>query len=313
MKTKRQEVQAFIANCNAFNNDSFYPENNLNAASQSFLQKSKWKSAENWSDMDLPVVTEEELIGLGLDKKRAQLCILIMKYRELFRCISFNGDGRIWEYDSNSNWRQRDFFDRYYEIADWIFYSTSDEIKNIQSAVVDMHIMQKIHLEYKGEELRGAEGVKHAISELASSVNLSQSKLEQMVFLDKNPDRKALYDRLAQYIVRIESHKNQVNDAVDFSHGFWFFRSSRSINRVANYELAKKLLIEIVTPNSSFDKARINELRDEIITSKGLDQSADYVKRGIGSSELNKIIADAANLQTLQDGEVAANLKNFRS
>ncbi len=107
--------------------------------------------------------------------------------------------------------------------------------------------------------------------------------------------RDALIADLQKYINRI----NPTNTAKpDFSHGFWFFKNSRALNREANYYLAKELLNELTnesgeTIEAIFDRTNVNGRRFDLMDTHGILQNPNYVNRGIRSAELNSIINKA--------------------
>lgn len=106
---------------------------------------------------------------------------------------------------------------------------------------------------------------------------------------------------LENYIHRIEQYKSSESKEINFSHGFWFFKQSRAINRKANYLLAKELLKKLNPSEDTkqkwpdeFISKNIIKIRSNLIRSKNLDESPDYVERGVNSAELNKVIKQAS-------------------
>ncbi len=106
---------------------------------------------------------------------------------------------------------------------------------------------------------------------------------------------------LDNYILRIEQYKSSASKEIDFSHGFWFFKESRALNRKANYLLAKELLKKLNPSDGKsqkwpdeFNSENIMKIRSNLIHSKNLDKSPAYTERGVNSTELNKVIKQAS-------------------
>lgn len=118
--------------------------------------------------------------------------------------------------------------------------------------------------------------------------DLKRAQKKEYTYLSK--DQKLLID-LRQYIKRIESHREDGH--INFSHGFWIAAKSRSINRKANYLLAKRILSDLekgMSLNAIFQNKDANDLRLRIVNENNLNKVEDYRKSDIKYSELNKII-----------------------
>lgn len=111
-----------------------------------------------------------------------------------------------------------------------------------------------------------------------------------------------LIQQLTDYINRIQSHKNNQGKN-DYTYGFWFFTDSRALNRRANYKLAKQFHKEL-NNGSSISSVFLNfpakraKLKDKA-SGKKLNESPDYVERGINSKALNTIIKTALKINDI--------------
>lgn len=122
----------------------------------------------------------------------------------------------------------------------------------------------------------------------------SSTKELQLPFLAsfRNPvfqhyfDKENIHRRLNDYINRIESYES-------YTEGFWFFSTSRGLNRKANHLLAKELRYNLAETNNSIESIfdSLGKKREAIIENNGLDKEQGYQKQGINSSELNRIIS----------------------
>lgn len=105
--------------------------------------------------------------------------------------------------------------------------------------------------------------------------------------------REQLMQSLRDYISRIESHKKP-GGQIDFAYGFHFYKNSQAINREANYLLAKQMLEQLSEPSNKieniFNAKAISASRSLLASEHHLTTRADYVDRGINSSDLNEII-----------------------
>ncbi len=88
---------------------------------------------------------------------------------------------------------------------------------------------------------------------------------------------------LNKYIERVEGYKK--NSAIDYRHGFWFFKNARAKSREANYLFAKKLVAKL-EDNQRIDD--VPELRRKLISKN--PHLKTMTDRGVNSSELNAII-----------------------
>lgn len=117
--------------------------------------------------------------------------------------------------------------------------------------------------------------------------------------------KEELIAQLDKYINRIEKHTNNKNpSAIDFTHGFWFFKMSRAANRFGNYTLAKSLREKLKNNSNESIQQIFNDVKKLRVESveKQLFQfpSLNFFKkhdRGINSDELNKIINKAKKLR----------------
>lgn len=82
---------------------------------------------------------------------------------------------------------------------------------------------------------------------------------------DRGEQTVNLIKDLSQYIKRIESH--QLDDKINFKHGFKLFKNSQSKNREANYHLAQKLIEQLYKYPDSYGEVisqrNINNIRDQ--------------------------------------------------
>lgn len=114
-----------------------------------------------------------------------------------------------------------------------------------------------------------------------------------------------LVGMLDAYINRIESYRGAGSD-IDYSHGFLFFSKSRAINRKINYLLAKELRQELVDEKDISQVFHdLEERRKTIMVREGLDRMADYVDRGMNSSDLTAVIKLAE--QIIRSSEAGEN------
>lgn len=122
-----------------------------------------------------------------------------------------------------------------------------------------------------------------------------EQKAYKELIAAQQAQRQDLITQLQQYIDRIKSHRSKYTpDEPDFSHGFWFFQASRSLNRQANYLLAQHLITEL---NKQEQKQTIGDIfkdisrtRNTIIGTHNIHTHANFTNRGIHSNELNRII-----------------------
>jgi hypothetical protein len=99
-------------------------------------------------------------------------------------------------------------------------------------------------------------------------------------------------DLLYSYIERIETYGFE-DGALNFSHGFQFFKESRALNREANYRFAKALIAEYEAGDSAKFSLMLNaatEQRNAIIRDYQLYMDPNFKDRGINSKELKKAI-----------------------
>lgn len=115
--------------------------------------------------------------------------------------------------------------------------------------------------------------------------------------------RELLIAALEKYIARIERHMNRkAMNEPDFAHGFWHHKQSRAANREANYYLAKYLLERLQETRDLIELIfdDIDGKRRDVILEKNIQLRPYYKNRGINSSELNDIIADASRYARLE-------------
>lgn len=102
-----------------------------------------------------------------------------------------------------------------------------------------------------------------------------------------------LRHKLKQYIDRIDGYIQADGESKGFAHGFWFFASSRALNRKANYHLAKTLYDTLATCTTQEQIAALfqhtDQAREQYIAQK-LINNPNYIARGNNSAELNSII-----------------------
>ena len=176
-----------------------------------------------------------------------------------------------------------------------------DDIKNRKISREEInHFLQTINgrsITYAETSAKTGEHVEDIF--VTASKQLIQKIHEKTVDKNKLPQhgqqmlsaeslRGKLISDLQKYITRVESYKN-------FTDGFWFFRSSRAINREANYRLAKSLLQDCQDPHKNISSIfhNVDNKRFDIIQQHGLFKRTDYANRGINSTDLNKIITAA--------------------
>jgi hypothetical protein len=105
-------------------------------------------------------------------------------------------------------------------------------------------------------------------------------------------NKSEVISHLQQYISEIEKNTNE-NGSINFSNNFWFFKSSRSINRKANYLLAKQQLNDLQAGRELkdiFDEVTLRKMRHAIIANHHLDEHAEFQDRGLKSQHLNAIV-----------------------
>jgi hypothetical protein len=107
-------------------------------------------------------------------------------------------------------------------------------------------------------------------------------------------DKQAIDNKLNAYIARIDSYQ-------DFSHGFWFFKKSRAINREANYKLAKRLHHLLHTENNGLlvNQQRFFQERTAIVKKMGDNdqkKKVNYVERGINGG-LKEILTEMEKIK----------------
>lgn len=105
-----------------------------------------------------------------------------------------------------------------------------------------------------------------------------------------NQTIKDLTQRLQTYIDRIKSHKKEGSEEIDFSHGFWFNKKSRALNREMNYYIALTLLnnLQATSPDLNTFK-QIETYKGKILKSfPSFKKSAS--KNPISSTELQEIV-----------------------
>ncbi|MBI5448201.1 MAG: hypothetical protein HY939_05685 [Gammaproteobacteria bacterium] len=98
---------------------------------------------------------------------------------------------------------------------------------------------------------------------------------------------------LDAYMTRVEGHGDN-----DFSYGFWRHKTSRSLSRKVNYELAKKIRETIIERDpytgdidTLLSPKNLKDMRDEIVTNlktSDLFFNKNYVDRGMNSDTLKK-------------------------
>lgn len=115
---------------------------------------------------------------------------------------------------------------------------------------------------------------------------------DRALAISNEADIEELKQALSKYIERIEKLPS-------YSDGFWFFKESRSINREANYLLAKKLYDDLSKPNASIENVfyDLKNKRGILIHQniKNVDVKR-YTDWGIYSDELNNIIRKAGEM-----------------
>lgn len=102
--------------------------------------------------------------------------------------------------------------------------------------------------------------------------------------------KQELIQKLQSYIDRINTYHD------NFSHGFWFLKKSRALNRQINYELAKELVEQLKTQSVGYVFANYEITRQDIIKKKKFDKNPDFVDRGINSEELNEVLDEGKEL-----------------
>lgn len=177
---------------------------------------------------------------------------------------------------------------------------TNDVIDNILS---NMDKWIAIYPLAKGSYPDEAYQLLTALKNLNTTAKESASKKAQLVLLPsfKNEVFHQYANKMCSYIQKenirnyLTAYINRVESYKDYTKGFWFFSTSRGINRKANYLLAKQLRDNLEEPDSKIERVFANLVtqREEIIKKEKLDKELGYQQRGIHSNELNKIITTA--------------------
>jgi len=124
-------------------------------------------------------------------------------------------------------------------------------------------------------------------NELIEDLCLHETRLKSLRFIQS----------LSNYIARIEDKKMPSGEN-NYRHGFWFASTSRALNRKANYYLAIQLRDMLLNnPGTSLpSKDEIQAIRKELIHNMGIHDERGYVKRGLNSTELNKVVDEMIGL-----------------
>jgi hypothetical protein len=163
------------------------------------------------------------------------------------------------------------------------------EIRITEEDIAEFALNNKLD-GFKITSAKNNTGIKALFSDIAKSLINAYSnciEINEKIRIEK------LIDRLNTYIHRVELSKTKFGD-IDFAQGFWFFSSSRSINRKADYLLAKELVVKLRIGSFSEILDDVETFRNsEIIGKNGLHTHQDFADRGLNSDELQSIIEDA--------------------
>ena len=123
-----------------------------------------------------------------------------------------------------------------------------------------------------------------------------QSHVDFYSMIAEQAGHELFLKKMVQARLSLETYIERIQRATplqpNFSHGFWVCKQSRAINREANYLLAQSLLQQLDAGEVPLDTifSNINKKRHDLIVERRLNERADYVERGLHSSELNAAI-----------------------
>ncbi len=80
-----------------------------------------------------PALNRQQLMKEGMQRIKAELCILLVNNRENFR--------RAWLMESAEPWSIGDFLDRFYVLAAWVFAIPGVSIENVVKAVEELKVI----------------------------------------------------------------------------------------------------------------------------------------------------------------------------
>ena len=167
----------------------------------------------------------------------------------------------------------------------------AEDIRITQQDIADFALTNQL-TGYHITSAKNNTGIKALFTDIAKSLS---DKYSDCIEINELNPREKIINRLNTYIQRVELSKTKFGD-IDFSQGFWFFSSSRAINREANYLLAKALVIKLKKQDGSFAEILddVEAFRNtEIIGKNGLHTQPDFADRSLNSVELLSIIEDA--------------------